>query len=193
MADLPHPELANPAPGELETVRQFVNTLDLEGHEEEKLDRPESLAKFLSNHGLTSGRVQARPADLRRALEVREALRKVLLANNGFPADAEAVEVLNKAAARSRVTAAFEDNGSWRMEPAAGGVDEGIGRLLAIVFRSMSDGSWGRLKACGLDSCHWAFYDMSKNRSGRWCDMADCGNRAKARAFRARARAAKPQ
>jgi predicted RNA-binding Zn ribbon-like protein len=193
MADQPHPEAANPAPGDLETVRLFVNTLDLEGHEEEQLDRPESLAAWLSEQGLTRGRVKAGPADLRRAREVREALRKLLLANNGFPLDPGALDSLNRAAARSRVTAAFDDHATWRVEPSARGVDEGIGRLLAIVFHSMSDGGWQRLKACGADSCQWAFYDLSKNRSGRWCDMAECGNRAKARAYRERARAAKPQ
>jgi predicted RNA-binding Zn ribbon-like protein len=45
------------------------------------------------------------------------------------------------------------------------------------------------MKACALhDSCEWAFYDWSKNRSGTWCDMAVCGNRAKARAYRERRR-----
>ena len=42
----------------------------------------------------------------------------------------------------------------------------------------------------GNPDCRWAFYDGSKNRSGRWCDMASCGNRMKARAFRERAREA---
>ena len=34
----------------------------------------------------------------------------------------------------------------------------------------------------------WAFYDRSKNRSGRWCSMDSCGNVEKARAFRERNR-----
>lgn len=36
-----------------------------------------------------------------------------------------------------------------------------------------------RLKTCS--SCGWLFVDRSKNRSRVWCDMAVCGNRAKAR------------
>jgi predicted RNA-binding Zn ribbon-like protein len=186
---VPHPEQANPAPGELETVRRFVNTLDLEQHEPEQLDSPAALAGWLTEHGLTSRRVTARPSDLRRAHEVRQALRNLLLANNGFSLDENALDVLNRAAARARLTAAFDDHVSWRMRPAAAGIDEGIGELLAIVFRAMSDGTWERLKACGEESCQWAFYDRSKNRSGRWCTMAECGNRAKARAYRERARA----
>src|SRR3712207_8580100 len=41
-----------------------------------------------------------------------------------------------------------------------------------------------RLKACPWDSCQWAFYDQSRNRSGVWCNMAVCGNRAKVAAHR---------
>jgi predicted RNA-binding Zn ribbon-like protein len=66
------------------------------------------------------------------------------------------------------------------------GIDGALGRLLAIVFRAMNDGTWERLKACPADDCEWAFYDWSKNGSGTWCDMAVCGNRAKARAYRER-------
>lgn len=38
-----------------------------------------------------------------------------------------------------------------------------------------------RVKECATDNCNWLFLDLSKNRSRRWCDMKDCGNRAKAR------------
>jgi predicted RNA-binding Zn ribbon-like protein len=38
-----------------------------------------------------------------------------------------------------------------------------------------------RVKECATDNCNWLFLDMSKNKSRRWCDMKDCGNRAKAR------------
>ena len=43
-----------------------------------------------------------------------------------------------------------------------------------------------RLKACAADDCGWVFLDHSRNRSRRWCDMSDCGNRAKVRRFRSR-------
>jgi predicted RNA-binding Zn ribbon-like protein len=190
MPDVFYPETAQSAPGELEVVRRFVNTLDLEKDELDKFERPEDLAAWLKDAGLTSKRVAAKPADLKRAREVREALRRLMLANNGYElSDDDAVEVVNRAAARAKVGIEFARDGA-RVAPAAGGVDEGIGNLLAIVARAMADGSWARLKACGEHSCQWAFYDKSKNRSGRWCVMAECGNRAKARAFRERQRAA---
>lgn len=43
-----------------------------------------------------------------------------------------------------------------------------------------------RVRACADDACGWLFIDHSKNGSRRWCDMSDCGNRAKARRYRAR-------
>jgi predicted RNA-binding Zn ribbon-like protein len=69
------------------------------------------------------------------------------------------------------------------------GVDGALARLLAIVSAAAESGQWERLKACPRDPCFWAFYDRSKNRSGRWCRMEDCGNIEKARAFRERKRA----
>ena len=36
-----------------------------------------------------------------------------------------------------------------------------------------------RVKIC--PNCHWLYFDESRNRSRRWCDMNVCGNRAKAR------------
>jgi predicted RNA-binding Zn ribbon-like protein len=50
----------------------------------------------------------------------------------------------------------------------------------------MAAGTWDRLKACRQETCRWAFYDNTKNRSGVWCTMEVCGNRAKARSYRER-------
>ena len=58
---------------------------------------------------------------------------------------------------------------------------------LTLRYSSAADrDAWKRLKACRLHTCEWAFYDHTKNRSGAWCNMAVCGNRAKARAYRER-------
>jgi predicted RNA-binding Zn ribbon-like protein len=182
-------EYAHPTSKDLDAVLQFVNTVHFEqGEVDERLDSPAALTAFIGEHGL--GKAPAKAADLRRALELREALRALMLANNGATLDPLAIETLNRTAARAKVVAAFDDHASWRVEPAVSGVDGAFGQMLASVFRAMSDGSWERIKACGNPDCRWAFYDGSKNRSGRWCEMASCGNRMKARAFRERARKA---
>jgi predicted RNA-binding Zn ribbon-like protein len=181
------PEDTHPTSKDLDAVIQFVNTVHFEqGEVDEQLNSPAALSAFFADHGLA--KIDAKPADFRRALELREALRAVMLANNGGEPDPAAIETLNRAAARAKVVAAFDDHASWRVQPASDGIDGAFGQMIASVFRSMSDGSWERIKACGNPDCRWAFYDNSKNHSGRWCEMASCGNRMKARAFRERAR-----
>jgi predicted RNA-binding Zn ribbon-like protein len=125
-------------------------------------------------------------ADVARAKEVRKALRSLLAANNGREADAAAIRALNLATERARLTVRFGADGRATLEPGAGGVDGVLGRVLAAVHASMEESTWGRLKSCANATCGWAFYDRSKNRSGRWCSMEVCGNRTKTRAYRRR-------
>ena len=174
-----------PAPGELELVRGFVNTCDIEERREE-LSSPAELHEWLVTHGLLAPDEAAGGADLRRALKLREALRAVLLSNNGAPVDRAASEALDATARHARLGARFRPDGGAVLEPAAHGVDAALGRLLAIVYAAMLDGTWLRLKACRNADCHWIFYDATKNRSGAWCEMGLCGNRAKARSYRSR-------
>ncbi len=41
------------------------------------------------------------------------------------------------------------------------------------------------VRACANPECRWLFMDTSKNHTRRWCDMKLCGNRMKARRFKA--------
>lgn len=178
-----------PAPGDLALVQGFVNTVDPED-EIEDLGDPEALERWLRAYGLmdTGGPLTA--ADLEQAIRVREALRNLLIANNGGELDPAAVATLNAAAKTAELLVRFDpDGGGARLEPVRGGVDGAIGRLLAIVERAQCDGTWERFKGCPDTDCGWAFYDWSKNRSATWCSMEVCGNRAKARAYRERHRA----
>jgi predicted RNA-binding Zn ribbon-like protein len=72
------------------------------------------------------------------------------------------------------------------IEAGAGARLEGSGPVERVLALLAAEGVWERLKVCGADDCRWAFYDTSRNRSRTWCSMADCGNRAKVRAYRAR-------
>src|SRR3954451_22417191 len=171
-----HPKAA---PGELNHIRRFVNTLDLED-KTDKIAEAGALRDWLAERELIEPGAELTGADVRHAQEVREALRKLLLANNGDPLDPAAVETLNAATRRAELHVHFGPEGETGLTPCRVGIDGAIGRLLAIVSHAMADGTWPRLKACALhDTCEWAFYDWSKNRSGTWCDMAVCGNRAK--------------
>jgi predicted RNA-binding Zn ribbon-like protein len=182
--------MSNPAPGALEVVRSFVNTRDID-HDVEELASPAALAAWLAERELLGreGAETATAGDLRRAIELREALRAQLRAHHGEPEDPAAVAVLDAIAVRACLTLRFIAADETALEPQAGGVDGALGRLLAIVKTAIDDGSWPRLKVCVADTCQWAFFDASRNRSAVWCDMRVCGNRAKVREFRQRTRA----
>jgi predicted RNA-binding Zn ribbon-like protein len=177
------------APAPLDVVQRFVNSVDLESGEDE-LTSPEALAAWLTGRGLMDAGERAAKADLRRAIDVREGLRALLAANNGLPLDAKKVERLDAAASRASVRVVFRPGAPPALSPEARGVDGAIARLMAIVAGAVEQGRWERLKACPREVCEWAFFDHSKNRSGRWCRMEECGNIEKARAFRERQRAA---
>jgi predicted RNA-binding Zn ribbon-like protein len=173
-----------PAPGELEILQRFVNTLDLEDGVE-ALDSPAGLRRWLAEKGLLAPNARVDGRDVERAVALREAFRALLHANNGAPIDADAVRTVDAAA---ELVVRFDDDGRGELVPARAGVDGAIGRLVAIAYRAQVEGTWQRLKACPESDCGWAFYDRSRNRSSTWCSMAVCGNRAKARAFRDRQR-----
>jgi predicted RNA-binding Zn ribbon-like protein len=59
---------------------------------------------------------------------------------------------------------------------------------VTALLRAMARPTWPRFKACRGDDCRWVFIDASRNTSRRWCDMANCGNRAKMATFRDRHR-----
>jgi len=176
-----------PAPGRLRLVQRFVNTVDRE-HGQEALNDPERLAALLAELGLVEAGVSASAPDLARALELREAIRTLALANNGARAGDGPARVLERAAADGGLALRFHD-GRPILTGAAPGVPGALATLAGIVATAVSEGSWSRLKACRREVCGWLFYDSSRNRSARWCDMAVCGNRTKTRAYRARRRA----
>jgi predicted RNA-binding Zn ribbon-like protein len=173
-----------PAPGRLELVAEFVNTLDVEvGHD--AFRDPQSLATWLSERGLLPD--QQRPVtdrDLADAIALREALRGLLAANNGI--GQVDLAGLNARSEDLSLRVVFSEDGGAVLRPKGEGVRAAASELIGVVFTAMTDGTWSRLKACREDSCRWAYYDRSKNRSGAWCSMEVCGNRAKARAYRAR-------
>ena len=172
---------ANVAPGRLRLVQEFVNTLEAD-EDRDNIATPQLLVAWLAERGLLSGDADG-AAEHAGAIEVREALRRLLLANNAArPPAASDLEILNRAALESGLRPRFTTQGGVRLEPGA------LGSLLAEVSEAMAEGTWHRLKACAEDTCVWAFYDRSKNRSGHWCSMEVCGNRAKARSFRQRQR-----
>jgi predicted RNA-binding Zn ribbon-like protein len=119
-------------------------------------------------------------------LEVRDALRARIREAMGAPRDDHAIAVLDRALERARVRPAFGAGDDADFLVDARGVVGAVGRLLASAVVADLDGRWQRFRICGDTTCGEVFYDHSRNRSGKWCSMAVCGNRAKVRAFRER-------
>jgi predicted RNA-binding Zn ribbon-like protein len=185
LAGRPQPGGRAPAPGALALVQDLVNTVDRE-HGPDLLDEPAGLAEWLAHRGLQEGAVSRH--DLAHARELREALRGLLLANNGEAEPPDARVVLEAAAQRAHLAARLPAGGA-ALTPLAAGVDGALGQVVAAALVAMWDGTWARLKACPRDVCHWAFYDHSPNASATWCAMSVCGQRMKARAYYRRRRA----
>jgi predicted RNA-binding Zn ribbon-like protein len=164
----PRYDVPKAAPEPLRRVQLLINSVDLE-HE------TDWLPGWLEERGLEGEEERAR--------ELREALRRFVLANNGIPLEPGAVAVVNRAAGRLRLQ--LETDGAVTIRADGG---DALDEVLAVALTAMLDGSWGRLKACR--NCRWSFYDYSPNRSATWCSMQLCGNRKKTRAYRSRRRAA---
>lgn len=134
---------------------------------------------------------QRRPREseavLRRARELREAIFRVFAARaeGARPAAADLAllnAALASAMARARV-APSADGYAWSWDAGARDLD----RVLWPVARAAADLLVSEraelVKTCASDTCDWLFIDRSRNRSRRWCDMSDCGNRAKVRRY----------
>jgi predicted RNA-binding Zn ribbon-like protein len=179
------------APGALELVRSFVNSVDLENPEvRDALADLGAARLWLADVGLDPAGLE--PAALPDLRQLREALRHALLANNG-DADEQATWQGLVAEFRSvRLEVRFAAvAGEVELEPAAPAGADGLrGTLAAAVYEALRAGTWCRLKACRKHSCLFAFYDRTKNGSGTWCSMDTCGNRVKAQRRRAREKGA---
>jgi predicted RNA-binding Zn ribbon-like protein len=182
----PRYDVPKAAPQPLRLVQSFVNTVDLE-NKREWLGDPGALAAWAHERRLVPARTKFAGSDLQRALELREAFRRLLAANRDRKADAAALDVLTRAADAAHLSVVFA-RGAPKLESRAGGIDGLCGQLVSVAVTAMLDGSWERLKACR--NCRWAFFDESKNRSAHWCSMSLCGNRLKTRAYRRRQRSA---
>ncbi len=75
----------------------------------------------------------------------------------------------------------------WRDQP--GILDGFLGAVVrAAVELAIDPQERARVRLCEAPDCVWLFYDGSRNRSRRWCDMRQCGNRMKARRHYRRSR-----
>ncbi len=194
-----------PAPGPLALVQAYLNThYDLEvDHGAEVWRSPAAYARWLTDHGLVADAAVVSAAEHHRALRVRSSLRDLASGPGAARELASGPRAARELASGRRAAhdalMALTDAGRGapvevRFTPAGpafatdGTAASAVGLILALTAQAMRDGSWERLKICPGRDCGWAFFDHSRNGSGRWCSMAICGGREKAKAHYRRTR-----
>ncbi len=165
----------------------FVGTLaERTTTRHERLATPADLAAWLVAAGLVDAAPIASPQDLMAARELREALYAVLRAtSDGSALPPSDLAVVNAAAAGPPVSLTLDEGGHVHR---AGDVPAALAVIARAAIEILGGPDRDRLRWCADDACTHPFLDRSRAGRRRWCGMAGCGDRAKARVYRARRR-----
>jgi len=155
----------------------------------EVLHAPADLDRWLADGALAVAGTRADADDLRAARALRRAVLEAVdaLLGGRLPA-AGAIEAIGAAAAVAPLVP--------RVDPRSGArawADPTARAALSDVARDALDligdrQQWERLRICASDDCGIVFYDASRPGRRRWCSTERCGDRNRARAYRARKR-----
>ncbi|MFD7520206.1 CGNR zinc finger domain-containing protein [Streptomyces niveus] len=164
----------------------FTGTLsERHGNAVERVPTPGRLVDWLVVSGLAVD--SCTPAQLDLARELRESIHAAATAaavQDALPAPA--VRVINDRSTQGRAAAVLTPEGErlWRLGPASR-VEDALGVIAADAIGVISGERDGRLALCASPTCRAAFFDTSRSRTRRWCDMNTCGNREKKARFQA--------
>lgn len=169
------------APGGLERVRRFANSLDrYRGRDDlQQVVTARRLLRGLADGG-TEIRIDAAALpDVRLA---RAGLRWAIGCSTLWSLE-EGDSEPKDPSWNPRVHLALSADG---LKPTERGLDAVLSEMTLDLLVAQRTRSIARLKPCANPGCQWVFWDASRPGSGRWCSMRLCGSRAKSRRFRAR-------
>ena len=150
-----------------------------------------AIAAGLGGEQRSIGRLSGR--DLRRVVAFRERLYRMFVAFAGgrtaSAADLAALNDLVGAARRQQRIVRTPERFTWRWVPSLPDLDRVIGEIALDAAALLTSSRHAQVRQCSDGSCGWLFVDESRGGRRRWCSMADCGNRAKARRHYERRRA----
>jgi predicted RNA-binding Zn ribbon-like protein len=186
----------------LETAVEFINTLELEhGLPLEHLTTLDAAIEWFGDQGVFHGdraswpHTVSDPADAGRALDRIRAARAAMRSLADAIADdrtvpAGALDVINRLLRRREVIELVPsaDGCAVGHRHVGDSIDDALARMAERLVDVVAGGHEDRLRICANANCQWVFYDTSRTGRRRWCDMATCGNRAKAARHRARLR-----
>lgn len=158
-------------------------------HLAERLHSPRDLGLWLGRRVPTLDADGLGERDLSDALILRGALARLYAAAADRAApDPDDIDTLNLFAATPDIPPALEGGrrqaGAGRIRPA-----QALSTLARDAVAALGDEA-DRIRRCDADDCRTVYRDESRTKSRRWCSMQRCGNRAKVRAHRERARQA---
>lgn len=168
-----------------------------EGPFEEKLGSYDALVAWAESQDLLTSTEAARLREqaarastqaqqvLLRGRELREAIYRVFSARvHEQPVDARDLQLISDEYARAtahRILAPTESGAIDFKFADEDALDRPLWPVAISAANLAASEEAARVKECAKPNCNWLFYDVSKNRSRRWCEMKECGNRAKAR------------
>ncbi len=167
----------------------FTATLtERHGDAVERIPTPHRLVDWLAVNGLAVD--SCTTAQLELARELRESIHAAATAaalQDALPASA--VQVINDRSAQGRAAAILTPEGKLRWQlSSASRVEDALGVIAADAISIISGERDGKLALCASPTCRAAFFDTSRSRTRRWCDMNTCGNRQKKARFNAKQR-----
>ncbi|WP_030613114.1 CGNR zinc finger domain-containing protein [Streptomyces sclerotialus] len=167
----------------------FTGTLsERHGVPVERIPTPRRLIDWLTVSGLAVDSCTTAQLDLAR--ELRESIHAAATAaavQDALPASA--VHVINDCSAQGRAAAILTAEGKrrWRLSSASC-VEDALSVIAADAISIIAGERDGKLALCASPTCRAAFFDASRSRTRRWCDMNTCGNRQKKARFHANQR-----
>ncbi|KOV97882.1 hypothetical protein ADK65_24290 [Streptomyces sp. NRRL B-1140] len=167
----------------------FTGTLsERHGEAVERIPTPRRLVDWLGVNGLNVDSCTTAQLDVARQL--RESIHAAATAAAlQDPLPASAVRIINDCSARGRASAILTPEGErrWRLGSASC-VEDALGVIAADAIGIIAGERDGKLALCASPTCRAAFFDTSRSRTRRWCDMNTCGNRQKKARFMAKQR-----
>jgi predicted RNA-binding Zn ribbon-like protein len=185
----------------------FANTVGWHASDnpEESLNKYADLIEWSADRGIISGgakdvllrKSEEKPIEaqavLEKAREIRENIYQILSDTaHGHPIKITDLKTFNKALASmlSHSRLAPNERGlRWDWDSRWDKLDSVIWPVVKSAVDLLTSEAIKRVGQCADEKgCGWLFWDSSRNRSRRWCDMSDCGNRAKVRRFYAKSK-----
>ncbi|MFD1717920.1 CGNR zinc finger domain-containing protein [Georgenia deserti] len=164
----------------------FTATLtERRGDPVERIPTPQRLLDWLAVNGLPVGSCTTDEFTLARQL--REAIHAAATARaSDHPLPPQAVRTINDRTTQGRPAPVLTLDGrrEWRLD----GVTDALAVIAADAIGILTGEREGRMALCASPTCRAAFFDTSRSRSRRWCEMNTCGNRQKKARFLANQR-----